>query len=75
MRYHPPDKRCFALQIIPEVANSSCVTDSYLSACLDFQCDQLAGLFHDEIHFVPRAVTPEVQLALLRIEGRPVSWV
>jgi len=59
----PPDKRCFALQIIPESANSSCFTGGYLTACLDFPGDQLAGLFQDEIHFVSRAVAPEVQLA------------
>jgi hypothetical protein len=36
-----------------------------MEACLDFQCDQFAGLFQDEIHFVSRAFAPEVQLAAL----------
>ena len=71
MQHYSSYKRCFALQIIPEGANSSCVPGGYLAACLDFQCNQLAGLFQNEIHFVPRAIAPEVQLALLRIEGAP----
>ncbi len=71
MQHHPSHKRSFALQIVPEGANSSCVTGGYLTACLDFQCDQLTGLFQNEIHFVPRSVAPEVQLALLWIEGAP----
>jgi hypothetical protein len=75
MQHHPSHKRSFALQIIPEGANSSCVTGGYLTACLDFQGDQLAGLFQNEVHFVPRAVAPEVQLALSWIEARHVFRV
>ena len=38
---------------------------------LDLQGDELISLLEDEIHFVPRPVTPEVKLAPKRVECAP----
>jgi len=56
MQHRSLNEGCFALQIIPEGANSHRIARCHLTARLNFQRDQLAGFFQDENRVLAKCI-------------------
>jgi hypothetical protein len=69
----PRTSDAFAFQGIPEGANPYQVICGYLTARLNFQRYQTAGLFQNEIYFVPRTSRQECSLRRCESRARHVS--
>jgi hypothetical protein len=71
MQHHASNQRAGVLQGISKCADSGRVSRVHLAPRLDFQRDEVAVLFEDEVHFVALPVTPEVQSPPMRFQGAP----
>ena len=59
------------LQGISERSNPDEVLCGDLTTRFDFYRHEFAGFFQNEVHFMPCAIAPKMQLAVLCIEGTP----